>query len=124
MLTHNLGVDVGGVVVRVPIFHYILFLCDRWQRRDSLTNWCLVFDMEVPMEQGCRTEFLQEGKNGTHWHLSALLNIYGDQTVDVSTVGQWVVCFSSGSSDSVSPLLVQSFMNMACRLFFISGENT
>jgi len=35
-----------------------------------------------------------------HQHL---LNAYGDQTVDVSTVRRWVVCFSSGNSRS--PLL-------------------
>ncbi|MEQ5146202.1 hypothetical protein ABN231_18065, partial [Proteus mirabilis] len=29
-----------------------------------------------------------------------LLNVGGDQTVDVSTVRQWVVCFSSGDSGS------------------------
>jgi len=28
-----------------------------------------------------------------------LLNVYGDQTVDVSTVRQWVALFSSGNSD-------------------------
>jgi len=28
-----------------------------------------------------------------------LLNIYGDQTVDVSTVRRWVARFSSGDSD-------------------------
>lgn len=64
------GVDVGGMVVTLPIFHYIFFLCDRWLQRDSDK---LVFDMEAHMEQVCRTEFLREGKKGTHWHLSPLL---------------------------------------------------
>ena len=27
------------------------------------------------------------------------VNIYGDQTLDVSTMRQWVVCFSGGNSD-------------------------
>ena len=31
------------------------------------------------------------------------LNVYGDQTVDVSTVRQWVVHFSSGNSNSGAP---------------------
>ena len=31
-----------------------------------------------------------------HWHL---LQVYGDQTVDVSTVRRWVVHFSSGDSN-------------------------
>ena len=40
-----------------------------------------------------------------HWHL---LNIYGGETVGVSTMRQWVVCVSSSNSES--PLLVQIFM--------------
>ena len=52
-----------------------------------------------------------------------LLNVYGDQTVDVSTVRWWVLCFSSGVSDSESVLLVQIFMNMACRILFTTDEN-
>ena len=51
-----------------------------------------------------------------------LLNVNGDQTVDVSTVRQWVVCFSSSNSDSVSAPLVQISMSRACRLLFIAGE--
>ena len=31
--------------------------------------------------------------------------------------------FSSGDSDSGSPLLVQIFSSAACRLLFITGEN-
>jgi hypothetical protein len=34
--------------------------------------------------------------NDIHW---CLLNVYGDQTVDVSTVRQWVARFSSGDSE-------------------------
>jgi len=41
-------------------------------------------------------------------------------TVDVSTVKQWVVCFSSINSRSL-PLL-QIFLIAACRFFFIGGE--
>jgi len=36
---------------------------------------------------------------------------------------QWVVCFSSGDSVSVSPPLVQLLLQAACRLLFIAGEN-
>ena len=42
--------------------------------------------------------------------------------MDVSTVRQWVVCFSSSNSDSVSAPLVQISMSRACRLLFIAGE--
>ena len=27
-----------------PVFHYILFLCDRWQQRGSLTKWYLAWE--------------------------------------------------------------------------------
>ena len=53
-----------------------------------------------------------------HQHL---LNVSGDQTVDVSRVSQWAVCFSSGGSGS--PSLVQMVMIMAGRLLFITGKN-
>ena len=42
-----------------------------------------------------------------------ILNIYGDQTVDVSTVRWWVMCFSSDDTDSGSLLLVQIFTSMS-----------
>ena len=44
--------------------------------------------------------------------------------MDVSTVRQWVVHFSSGDSDSGSPPLVQIFMSVACRLLFIAGKKS
>ena len=55
-----------------------------------------------------------------HGHL---LNICRDQTVDVSTVKQWVVYFSSGNSDSDngSPPAEQILMSAACMLLFITG---
>jgi len=49
-----------------------------------------------------------------------LVNIYGDQTVDVSTVRWWVACFSS--SKSRSPPLVQISVSAAYRLLFIGGD--
>jgi len=54
-----------------------------------------------------------------HQHL---LNIYGNQTVDVKTLRQWVEHFSSGDSGSGSPTLVQIFISTACRLLLIAGE--
>ena len=55
-----------------------------------------------------------------HWHL---LNIYEDQSMDVSTLRWWVVCFSSGSSYSRSPLLVQIFTSAACKFLFTADKN-
>ena len=80
-------------------------------------------DVEVWMKQRCVTEFLHVEKIAPidiHW---CLLNFDGDQTVDVSTMRQWVVCFCSDNSVSGSPLLVQTFMRGACRFLFVAGEN-
>ena len=83
----------------------------------------MMSDMEVCMEQRCVTDFLHAEKMApTDIHLH-LLNIEGDQTVDVSTVRQWVVHFSSGDSNRGSPLMVHIFMSVAHRLFFIAGKN-
>ena len=43
--------------------------------------------------------------------------------MDVSTVRWWVVHFSSGNSNSGSPLLVQILRSAAYRLLFIAGES-
>ena len=55
--------------------------------------------MEVCMKQRCVTEFLNAEKIAPNDIHRCLLNVCGDQTVDVSTVRRWVVCFSSGDSD-------------------------
>jgi len=56
-------------------------------------------DMEVCMKQRCVTEFLYVEKNAPNDIHRRLLNVYGDQTVDVSTVRRWVARFSRGDSD-------------------------
>ena len=56
-------------------------------------------DMEVRMKQRCIIEFLHAEKIAPYDIHGRLLNVYGDQTVDVSTVRRWVACFSSGDSD-------------------------
>ena len=66
----------------------------------------------------CVTEFLHSEKK-----MAPIDSVFGDQTVDVGAVRQWRMCFSSGDSDSGSPLLVQICMSAACRLMFIAGEN-
>lgn len=50
-----------------------------------------------------------------------LLKVYENHTVDVSTVRQQVVHFSSG--DSSSPPLVKILTSEACRLLFLIGKN-
>jgi len=56
-------------------------------------------DMEVRMKQRCVIEFLHAEKIAPNDIHQRLLNVYGDQTVDVSTVRRWAACFSSGESD-------------------------
>jgi hypothetical protein len=55
--------------------------------------------MEVRMKQRCVIEFLHAEKIAPNDIHRRLLNVYGDQTVDVSTVRRWVARFSSGDSD-------------------------
>jgi len=59
----------------------------------------MAYDMEVRMKQRCVIEFLCEEKIAPNDIHRRLLNVYGDQTVDVSTVRRWVARFSSGDSD-------------------------
>ena len=54
-----------------------------------------------------------------HQHL---LNIYGYQTVDVSTVRRLLVHFSSAERDSEPTPLVQIYRRTACRPLFIPGK--
>ena len=58
----------------------------------------MVSDVEMRMKQRCGIEFLHEEKMAPTDVDRQLLNVYGDQTADVGTVRQWVVCFSSGES--------------------------
>ena len=80
-------------------------------------------DMEVHVEQRCITESLQVEKIAPTDIYQHLLNICGDQTVNMSTAKQRVVCFTSGNSDSGSPLVVEIFTSMAFRLLFTAGKN-
>ena len=76
--------------------------------------------MEVLMKQRCVTEFLHvEVMAPTDVHRN-LLNITGDQTVDVSTVRWLVLHFSSGNNGL--PLLVHILIRMACKLLFIARK--
>jgi len=53
-------------------------------------------DMEVRMKQMCVIEFLHAEKIPLNDIYQRLLNIYGEQTMDVTTVKWWVARFSSG----------------------------
>ena len=72
----------------------------------SVTFCCHVTDgsrkcvTEVRVKQRCVTEFLH-AENIAHIATNqCLMDVYGDQTADVSMVKWWVVHFSSGNSGS------------------------
>ena len=52
-----------------------------------------------------------------------LAEFHGDQTVDVRTLRQWVMHFSSGNCNNGSPLLVQIVRSVVCMLLLIPGGN-
>ena len=100
-----------------PIFHYMLLLCDRWQRRGA------VWQNDVRHGSACDSKLWNGiplckdgggrggvGVEGTHWHLLMLAEQFWrpnsgyKQSEAVSGVH-----FSSGNSDSGSPPLVQIF---------------
>ena len=56
-------------------------------------------DIDVHMKQSCVIEFLHVEKIAPNDIHRRLLNVFGDQTVDVNTVRGWVARFSSGDSD-------------------------
>ena len=80
--------------------------------------------MEMHMKQRCVAEFLYVEKmapTDVHHHL---LDVSGNQSVDVSTVRLRMVPFSSGDSDNGACPVVQMFTSASCRLLFITEENT
>jgi len=106
-----------------PSYQYSITLCccmTDGSREVLQTGWCLTWKC-IESKGVSLNSFMWEKK----WHsltfINTCSNVYGDQTVDVSTVRWWVVCFSSG--DSGSPALVQVFTNRACRFLFVAGES-
>jgi len=87
-------VDAGGMAVGVEPSHQY-----------SITFYCHVVvaaEVESEMEEPMKQRSVIEKKMvpiGIH---QCFLNSYGDQTVDVSAVRWWVLCFSSGNSYSGS----------------------
>ena len=71
----------------------MLLLCDTAAEGQSDK---MASDIYAPIKQRRVTEFLHAQKMATADTDQWLLNFYGDQTVDMSTVKQWVVHFSSG----------------------------
>jgi hypothetical protein len=70
-----------------------------WKKTVDEQSGRMASDMEVHIKQRCIIEFLHAEKNAPADNRRRSLNIYGDQTVDVSTVRWCTVNFSSGDSD-------------------------
>ena len=104
IMCHTHGFQFGGV-------------CGECERCSQPFLSVLLLSMQSMLELGVVNKKTAPSDIPHH-----LLSINGDQTMDVSTVRWWVVCFSSGNSDS-APSLVQIFLSMVCRLLFISGES-
>jgi len=79
----------------------------------------MVFDMEVQMKQICVTEFLSVEKMARINIHQCLLNVHGDQTVNVSTV-RW--CVSAVVTVIVDHLHWHRFLK-ACHAGCCSYEN-
>jgi len=105
-------VDVDGMEVEVEFSH---------QCSITLNFFCHTTDISrgAVWQNGAWHGSVCEAKV-CHWIATCRKNLhpliliktywtfYGDQTVDVSTVRWWVVCFSSDGSDDVSPLLLRN----------------
>ena len=93
--------DVGVMAVEAePSHQYSITLCccmTDGSREVLQTGWCLTWKC-IESKGVSLNSFMWEKK----WHsltfINTCSNVYGDQTVDVSTVRWWVVCFSSGEN--------------------------
>ena len=79
-----------------PILHNILFFVTDGSRGAVWQKWHLLFKCLWSKDTSLNSSMWENmAPIDIHWHV---LNVYRDQTVDVSTVRQWMVCFSSGDS--------------------------
>ena len=116
-------VDFGGLAAKVEPSHQysVKFCCcatdgsrgEAWQ--NGIWHGSVYETMVCQWISLC-------GKNSTHWR-SLNRAEYGEQTVDMSIVRWWMMCWNSGDSDNGSPPLVQIFTSSACKLLFIAGKN-
>jgi len=92
--------DVGDMAVEVePSRQYSVKFCCRATDDSRGQSNKMAPGIEVCMKQRFVIEFLHVEKFALNDIHRCLLNVHRDQTVDVSTVRQWMACFSSGDSD-------------------------
>jgi len=92
-------VDVANMAVKVEPSHQYSIMCchsatcgSRQAVYAMQLTWKGIQSKDVELNSCVQKKM---APTGIHLHL---LNVYGQQTVDVSTVRQWVVNFSSGDS--------------------------
>ena len=98
--------DVGVMAVEAePSHHYPFTFCCHVRDNSKWAVWQNgVWHGSADEAKVCHWNFSMWKKIAPidiHWHL---LNVYGDQTLDVSTVRQRVVHFSSGDSNMKNKL--------------------
>ena len=103
----------------IPLHFIALWQIAAEEQSDKMTS-----DMEVHMKQKCVIELLHAEKIAHTDIHQCLLNVYGEQIADVTTVIQWVVHFNSGNKDSGSLPQVQIFTGAAYRFFSISSRKS
>ena len=84
-----------------PEFCYGLLLCDRWQQRGSLTQWCLTW--ECRWSRGVELNSSMWRK----WYQLTFVDTCWAQTADVNTVRWWVVRFSCDIQVTLQVLFTQ-----------------
>ena len=98
-----------------PIFHSILFPCDRWQQRGSLTQWHLawkyIWSKGVSLNSSMRKK----------WQ-SVILIDTGWMCLETKH-WMWAQWGSGWCISTVATPTVQIFQSTLCRLLFISGKS-
>ena len=79
-----------------PTSHYILLQYDKWQHRGNLTECCLT--CKCLWSKAVSLNFSMHKKMALTDIHQYLLNVDGEQTVDVSIARQWVLHISSGDN--------------------------
>ena len=96
-----------------PIFHYVLLLCDRWQQRGSLAQWCLIW--KCVWSKGVALNSSVQNK----WHPPTVI----DACWTAVETKQWKL-EQGGCEWCVSIVATaQMFISMTRRLLFIAGKN-
>jgi len=106
-----------------PVSYYILLLCDRWQQRDRLTEWCLTWKWE--WSKGIEFNYSMQ-KKCTRWRSSMHAEClwrpksgYEHSEVVSSAFQQW---WLQCERWAMFQMAMQMFSSTTFRLVFITGK--